>query len=51
MNDYIRFTGQNELKFISTGLSIDEFYINEFNSWLNRLEEFYAKAGIFAGNR
>ena len=47
MNDFLRVTRQTELTYISTGLSIDDVYINAFNEWLSRLEEFYAEAGIY----
>ena len=47
MNDFLRVTKQTELTYVSTGLSIDDVYINAFNEWLGRLEEFYAEAGIY----
>lgn len=50
MNDYLRLTGQSQLTFLSTGLSVDEYYIAEFSKWLERLEEFYAEASVYPQN-
>lgn len=50
MNDFLRRTGQEQLVFLSTGLSVDNYYVNSFEEWQQRLEAFYAQAGIFAGN-
>ena len=50
MNDFLRRTEQNEIVFLSTDLSVDKYYVNAFNAWLEELEGFYAKAGIYAGN-
>ena len=46
-NDFLRKTEQEEFYYISTGLSIDDIYISEFNEWEKRIEEFYAKTGIY----
>ena len=46
-NDFLRKTEQETFEYISTGLSIDKVYINEFNEWKERLEKFYAKTGIY----
>lgn len=51
MNDFFRRTGQSKITFISTGLSVDEVYVRFFNEWKERLEEFYAEAGVFSENR
>lgn len=47
MNDFIRQTEQTRFTYISTGLSIDNVYITAFNEWIERLEGFYAEAGIY----
>lgn len=46
-NDFLRKTHQNEFDYISTGLSIDKVYIDEFNKWEECLEGFYVKTGIY----
>ena len=46
-NDFLRKTEQEEFDYISTGLSIDDVYISEFNEWERRLEDFYAKTGVY----
>lgn len=51
MNDFLRRTGKSDVTFLSTGLSVDNYYISAFREWLGRLEEFYAQAGVYAGNR
>lgn len=51
MNDFLRKTQESNLTFLSTGLSVDEYYVKEFYAWLARLESFYAKAGIYSRNR
>jgi hypothetical protein len=50
MNDFLKKTQQPQLVFLSTGLSIDNYYIKEFKAWLERLEEFYAEAGVYSQN-
>lgn len=51
MNDFLRRTGRSDVTFLSTGLSVDNYYISAFREWLERLEEFYAQAGVYARNR
>lgn len=46
-NDYLKTTGSKNVTFLSTGLPVDEYYSNEFQKWLDRLEEFYDKASIY----
>lgn len=50
MNDFLRRTSQQDVTFISTGLRVDQYYISEFNRWIERLEEFYAQASVYSGN-
>lgn len=45
-NDFLKSTGMAEIKFINSGLKVDQYYISELNEWINRLEEFYVKSGI-----
>lgn len=46
-NDFLRRCQQKEFDYLSTGLSIDNIYISDFNQWEQRLEGFYAKTGIY----
>lgn len=46
-NDFLRQTEQTELAYISTGFGVDKAYIAEFNEWEGKVEEFYAKTGIY----
>lgn len=50
MNDFLKITQQPQLVFLSTGLSIDNYYIKEFREWLERLEGFYAETGVYSQN-
>lgn len=50
LNDFIKKTEVTELIFINSTLKVDEYYKNEFQKWLLRLEEFYAKAGVYTEN-
>ena len=47
MNDYLKKTDTTRIDFVSTGLSIDKVLINQFNDWIARLEELYAKASLY----
>lgn len=47
MNDYLKKTGIRRIDYISTGLSIDNILITKFNEWIDRLEDFYAKADLY----
>lgn len=46
-NDYLKISRVHALHFISTGLSIDNYYFNRTAEWIQRLEDFYAEAGIY----
>lgn len=50
MNDFLRRTGQTDIQYLSTGLSVDRVYIQDLEDWLKELEGFYAKAGIYTEN-
>ena len=49
-NDFLRRTEQHRFTFLSTGFSVDQYYINSFNEWKKRLEEFYAQTSVYAGD-
>jgi hypothetical protein len=40
-NDFLKASGMHDLSFISTDLKIDQYYVNWFNEWGRRLNEFY----------
>lgn len=44
MNDFFRKTQQNKYIFISTGLSIDNVYIEQFKEWREKYNEFIKKS-------
>lgn len=46
VNDYLKRTGIHTLRFISTGLSVDNVYYHRIADWIKTLEDFYAAAGI-----
>lgn len=50
INDFLRKTNQSKLPYLSTGFSVDRMYINEFNTWRDRLEDFYATTSIYSEN-
>ncbi|WJQ03213.1 hypothetical protein QT236_14415 [Geobacillus stearothermophilus] len=45
-NDFLKRTGTTKVDYLSTGLSIDNHYVNEFVQWKARLENIYAQASI-----
>lgn len=49
MNDFLRVTGQEELRYLSTGLSVDKVYIDELNAWIREVESIYAETGLYKG--
>lgn len=46
-NDFLKTTGMNKVKYLSTVLSIDSVIMTEFVKWQARLEAIYAKASIY----
>jgi hypothetical protein len=46
-NDFLKVTGTKSIHFINSTLKVDLYYINELKAWLERLEEFYAKASVY----
>lgn len=44
--DFLKTTGQTRVDFVNTGLPVDVYYFNELETWIQRLEEFYAQAGL-----
>lgn len=47
MNDFIKRTGINRLKYLCTTLQIDTYIVSEFAKWEARLKAFYAQASIY----
>ncbi|WP_039241245.1 hypothetical protein [Clostridium botulinum] len=47
MNDFIKLTKMNNIKYLTTGLSIDNYIISSFNEWKGRLKNIYAKASLY----
>ncbi|MDT8718265.1 hypothetical protein IAI10_16480 [Clostridium sp. 19966] len=47
MNDFIKTTQMNTLKYLCTTLSIDDVVITEFSKWKARLEAIYAQASLY----
>ncbi|HKW21342.1 MAG TPA: hypothetical protein VJO13_08205 [Ktedonobacterales bacterium] len=41
-NDFLARTGQTTIRFLHTGLRVDEYYLGELRAWLARLETVYA---------
>lgn len=50
MNDFLRRTGQTDIWYLSTGLSVDQVYIQDLKDWMDELEGFYAKASVYTEN-
>ncbi len=46
LNDYLKKTKSARLKFLSSGLKVDLYYVQTFQEWKRRVEEFYAHAKI-----
>lgn len=49
LNDYLRITGNEQLKYLSSGLPIDKVYLQQVQEFRERSSEIYGKAGIYAG--
>ena len=47
MNDFMKATGINTIKYLCTTLSIDNVIIDEFSKWEARLKAIYAQASIY----
>lgn len=45
-NDFLKHTRMKNIRFLNTGLKVDLYYYDELKRWIDRLEEFYAKASI-----
>ena len=50
-NDFLKTTEIKNIKFINSGLKVDQYYINDLRDWINRLEDFYVEAGVYNQNR
>lgn len=46
-NDFLKQTGTTDVYFLNSGHKVDAYYINDFKEWLNRLEDFYVKTGVY----
>jgi hypothetical protein len=46
MNDFLKISGLHDLQFITTRLPVDDLYYQNLADWIQRLEEFYAQAGV-----
>lgn len=46
LNDYLKRSRARMIEFISTGLSVDQYYENSFRDWLTRVGEFCAEASL-----
>jgi hypothetical protein len=46
-NDFLKQTGTTDVYFLNSGHKVDLYYMNDFKEWLNRLEDFYAKTGVY----
>jgi hypothetical protein len=46
-NDFLKTTGMNKVKYLSTLLSIDNVMANEFVQWKARLDAIYAQSSIY----
>jgi hypothetical protein len=47
MNDFLKRTGMEKIKYLCTPLSIDNVIIREFSEWKARLDAIYAQASIY----
>lgn len=47
MNDFIKVTGINRLKYLCTTLPIDTYIVSEFAKWEARLKSIYAQASLY----
>lgn len=50
-NDYFRRTGDERPTFISTGLPVDNYYMNEHERWRVEVEKIYAETGVYTEDR
>lgn len=48
LNDYLKRSMAKRVEFLSTGLSVDEYYENSLREWLQRVGEFCAQASIYS---
>lgn len=46
LNDFLKLTRAASIRFLSTGLPVDNYYQSEFRAWLERVKQFNAKAGV-----
>ena len=46
-NDFLKVSGILDVKFISSEMKVDLYYISEMEKWIERLGEFYAKTAVY----
>lgn len=46
LNDYLKRSRARRIEFLTTGLSVDEYYENSLRDWLDRVGEFIAEASL-----
>lgn len=47
MNDFIKATGMNNIRYLATTLSIDNYIIDDFSKWKARLDAIYAQSSLY----
>lgn len=47
MNDFLKTTGMEKIKYLCTTLSIDNIIISDFSEWKARLDAIYAQASLY----
>lgn len=48
-NDFLRVSGQEDIRYISTGFGVDNVYIKELEDWIKEVKEIYAETGLYKG--
>lgn len=48
-NDFLRVSGMEDIKYLSTGFGVDNVYIGELESWIEEVKEIYAETGLYQG--
>lgn len=46
-NDFLKKSGMTDVRFISSSLKVDLYYIDEFKAWEERMADFYAHASLY----
>lgn len=48
MNDYFRMTQAERPVFLSTGLSVDRYYVDKHKEWVEEVKKLYAETGVYS---